>query len=247
MKRQLLLTLSCLLLLAGWMSAFLLKSIPQGSDLYFFLPTLLLVTLGTWALLLDGVRDAVGFIADLRQASDLASLPVGRRVVVIGGGMTAIDAAVQSKLLGAEEVTLVYRRSRDEMPASRYEQDLAASKGVVLRFNAKPVAIEGGAHAEAVVFERTESGPDGLTGTGETFRIEADQVLRAIGQTLDAGPLAGLSMEGRKIAVDAEGRTSMPKVWAGGDCTAPGDDLTVTAVAQGRDAAMSIHRALSGA
>ncbi len=77
----------------------------------------------------EGVRDAVDFISELRQASDLARLPVGRNVVVIGGGMTAVDAAVQSKLLGAETVTIAYRRSREEMPASPFEQDLAASRG----------------------------------------------------------------------------------------------------------------------
>ena len=83
----------------------------------------------------DGVRDAVEFIAELRQADDLTALPVGRNVVVIGGGMTAVDAAVQSKLLGAENVTIAYRRGREEMGASRFEQDLAASKGVKLMFN----------------------------------------------------------------------------------------------------------------
>ncbi|NVL01822.1 NAD(P)-dependent oxidoreductase, partial [Ruegeria pomeroyi] len=86
----------------------------------------------------DGVRDAVDFIAELRQAGDLSALPVGRNVVVIGGGMTAIDAAVQSKLLGAENVTVAYRRSRAEMGASGFEQDLAASKGVRLMFNVMP-------------------------------------------------------------------------------------------------------------
>jgi dihydropyrimidine dehydrogenase (NAD+) subunit PreT len=91
----------------------------------------------------EGVEDAVAFISDLRQAGDLSSLPVGRNVVVIGGGMTAIDAAVQSKLLGAESVTLLYRRGREAMPASRYEQDLAASKGVRFVFNAMPVEILG--------------------------------------------------------------------------------------------------------
>ncbi|WP_297341429.1 NAD(P)-dependent oxidoreductase, partial [Pseudophaeobacter sp.] len=79
---------------------------------------------------MEGVRDAVDFIEELRQAEDLSALPVGRNVVVIGGGMTAVDAAVQSKLLGAENVTIAYRRDRDAMGASRFEQDLAASKGV---------------------------------------------------------------------------------------------------------------------
>ncbi len=76
---------------------------------------------------LDGVRDAGDFIEELRQAEDLTTLPVGRNVVVIGGGRTAVDAAVQSKLLGAENVTIAYRRDREAMGASRFEQDLPAS------------------------------------------------------------------------------------------------------------------------
>ncbi|MEM7710167.1 MAG: NAD(P)-dependent oxidoreductase, partial [Pseudomonadota bacterium] len=79
---------------------------------------------------LIGTENAVDFIATLRQSGDLTELPVGRHVVVIGGGMPAVDAAVQSKLLGAETVTIAYRRTRDRMPASRWEQDLAASHGV---------------------------------------------------------------------------------------------------------------------
>ena len=91
----------------------------------------------------DGVQDAVAFIKELRQTSDLGALPVGRDVVVIGGGMTAVDAAVQSKLLGAQNVTIAYRRGRAQMSVSQYEQDLAASKGVRLMFNAQPIAIHG--------------------------------------------------------------------------------------------------------
>jgi glutamate synthase (NADPH/NADH) small chain len=192
-----------------------------------------------------GVRDAVAFIAELRQASDLATLPVGRRVVVIGGGMTAIDAAVQSKLLGAEDVTIVYRRSRAQMGASVHEQDHATSAGVRIRHHARPVRVLGNGAATGVEFEYTVDGPDGLRGTGETFVVEADQVFKAIGQSFDGGPDLGLAMAEGKIAVDAEGRTSVAGVWAGGDCAAGGEDLTVTAVAQGRDAAESIHRALS--
>jgi glutamate synthase (NADPH/NADH) small chain len=195
----------------------------------------------------DGVRDAVAFIAELRQAADLAALPVGRRVVVIGGGMTAIDAAVQSKLLGAEEVTIVYRRGRDRMSASIHEQEHATSAGVRIRHNARPVRVLGNGAAVAVEFEYTQDGPDGLKGLGETFRIEADQVFKAIGQTFAPGADLGVTLAGGKIAVDAEGRTSVAGVWAGGDCAAGGEDLTVTAVARGRDAAESIHRALTGA
>ncbi|RFU13154.1 NAD(P)-dependent oxidoreductase [Rhodobacteraceae bacterium W635] len=193
----------------------------------------------------EGVADAVAFIADLRQAEDLSSLPVGRNVVVIGGGMTAVDAAVQSKLLGAESVTILYRRSREEMPASRYEQDLAAAKGVRLVFNAKPVRMTGNGATQGLVAEYTVSGPDGLKGTGETFTLPADQVLKAIGQTLDGVP-GDLRIEGGKIAVTGAGRSSVDGIWAGGDCAQGGEDLTVTAVAEGRDAAEDIHQTLMG-
>ncbi|MEM7723225.1 MAG: NAD(P)-dependent oxidoreductase [Pseudomonadota bacterium] len=192
----------------------------------------------------SGVLDAVGFISELRQAGDLAALPVGRNVVVIGGGMTAIDAAVQSKLLGAENVTLVYRRDRDAMPASRYEQDLAASKGVRFVFNAMPVEVIGNGAVTALRCEYTRAEGKSLIGTGETFDIPADQVLKAIGQTL-AGAPGGLQIDGGKIAVSGAGRTSAKGVWAGGDCASGGDDLTVTAVAEGRDAAMDIHTVLT--
>lgn len=191
----------------------------------------------------SGVRDAVDFIAELRQARDLSTLPVGRDVVVIGGGMTAVDAAVQSKLLGAEHVTIVYRRGREKMSASAYEQDHAASKGVRIITGAAPVRIIGNGAVREVEFAYTEEGPEGLRLTANTFRLKADQVFKAIGQTLDGAP-EGLKLSGRKIAVEGPGRTSLPGVWAGGDCAAGGDDLTVTAVAEGRDAAEDIHRKL---
>ena len=190
---------------------------------------------------MEGVVNAVDFIAALRQAKDLSKLPIGRDVVVIGGGMTAIDAAVQAKLLGALNVTLVYRRSRERMNASRYEQDLAASKGVHIITNAKPVALHGEGRLREVTFEYVE---DDLTPTGVTFRLAADQLFKAIGQTLAGEELPAL--DGGKIAVSGAGRTSMERVWAGGDCAAGGNDLTVTAVAEGRDAAEDIHASLMG-
>ncbi len=194
-----------------------------------------------------GVENAVDFIADLRQAADLSALPIGRRVVVIGGGMTAIDAAVQSKLLGAEEVTLVYRRGKEQMNASLFEQDLAASKGVTIRHWLAPTRVVvqfGKVEGIELAYMALDDSGD-LQATGETTMIACDQVFKAIGQTLatDGG---GVRLAGGKIEVDAEGRTSREKVWAGGDCAAGGDDLTVTAVAEGRDAAESIHRFLSG-
>ncbi len=192
----------------------------------------------------DNVLNAVDFIAELRQASDLASLPIGRDVVVIGGGMTAIDAAVQARLLGALNVTLVYRRGREKMAASVHEQELAAARGVHIITNARPVAVHGNGAVREVEFEYTVEEDGALKGTGETFRLAADQVFKAIGQRLEGVP-EGLEISGGKIAVDAAGRTSLEGVWAGGDCASGGDDLTVTAVAEGRDAAEDIHAALS--
>ncbi|MCL4675685.1 MAG: FAD-dependent oxidoreductase, partial [Pararhodobacter sp.] len=193
---------------------------------------------------LDGVRDAVDFIAELRQCEDLSTLPIGRHVVVIGGGMTAVDAAVQSRLLGAEHVTMVYRRDREAMGASDYELDHAATEGVTIVTNAMPVAIHGDGKVQEIEFAYTRSGANGLEKTGETFRLRADQVFKAIGQTLQGAPTE-LALDGGKIAIDANGRTSLDGIWAGGDCATGGEDLTVTAVAQGRDAAEDIHAALS--
>lgn len=189
-----------------------------------------------------GVLDAVDFIADLRQASDVAALPVGRDVVVIGGGMTAVDAAVQAKALGALNVTLAYRRGQDRMNASQFEQDLATSKGVRILTHVVPVSITGNGAVTGITFEYVN---DDMSGTGETVTLPADQVLRAIGQTLDGAE--GLpALDGGKIKVSGAGRTSISGVWAGGDCAAGGDDLTVTAVAEGRDAAEDIHASLTG-
>jgi dihydropyrimidine dehydrogenase (NAD+) subunit PreT len=198
----------------------------------------------------DGVDNAVAFISVLRQAHDLGSLPVGRRVVVIGGGMTAIDAAVQSKLLGAEEVTICYRRGQEHMNASEYEQDLAAANGVMIRHWLQPSrVIADGGRVSAIELEYTKLDGERLSGTGEKITLSADQVFKAIGQSFEPAALNGsgasLDMEAGRIKVDGEGRTSMAKVWAGGDCIFGGDDLTVSAVAQGRDAAESIHRALT--
>jgi dihydropyrimidine dehydrogenase (NAD+) subunit PreT len=157
-------------------------------------------------------------------------------VVVIGGGMTAIDAGVQAKKLGAEEVTIAYRRARERMAASAYEQELAANAGVRIVSNAVPVAV-----SEAGMVFAYANG-DGRPGD-ERFEVAADQVLTAIGQRLGPVPEA-LAVEGGKIVVTGPGRTSRPGVWAGGDCAGGGDDLTVTAVAEGRDAAMDIHAVL---
>ncbi|CCM76221.1 NAD(P)-dependent oxidoreductase [Rhizobium mesoamericanum] len=195
---------------------------------------------------LPGVDDAVDFIAGLRQATDKGEVAIGRRVVVLGGGMTAIDAAVQAKLLGAEEVTICYRRGKEHMNASEFEQDLATSKGVIIRHWLAPKSIlaQDGKVA-AIEVEYTKLVDGRLSTTGETGVIAADQIFKAIGQTFAASGLGALRMESGRIAIDAEGKTSLDGVWAGGDCVFGGDDLTVSAVAQGRDAAESINRMLA--
>ena len=130
------------------------------------------------------------------------------------------------------------------MSASKFEQDLATTKGVRIVYNAAPKRILGNGSAEGVEFAYTETSGGKLQETGETRVIEADMVLCAIGQTLQGVP-DGLTFDGGKIAVTGAGRTSLSGVWAGGDCASGGDDLTVTAVAEGRDAAEDIHAQLS--
>ena len=197
---------------------------------------------------LDGVQDAVDFIATLRQTPQLATLPVGRRVVVIGGGMTAVDAAVQSKLLGAQEVHMVYRRGANTMSASNAEQDWAQTHGVTLHHWLAPEEIVGAdGQASGVRFAHQALVDGKLQATGETHTLAADTVLKAIGQGLGNPVLAqaGLARQDGRIATDAVGQTNLPGVWAGGDCRAGGLDLTVEAVEHGKQSARAIHQHLS--
>ena len=172
---------------------------------------------------LPGVRDAVDFIAELRQTPDKFKVAIGRRVIVIGGGNTGIDAATQAKLLGAE-VTLLYRRAEEAMSATRKERHWAQSHGVTIRFHAAPLRIEATDGAVCVVTE--------------SDRYAADTVLKAVGQKF-AG-LDGPVIEHGRIKVDADYATSLTGVFAGGDCVA-GLDLTVRAVQDGKLAARAIH------
>jgi len=199
---------------------------------------------------LDGVVDAVSYIADLRQANDLSKIAVGRKVVVIGGGMTAIDAAVQTKLLGAEEVTILYRRGKEQMNASEYEQELAQTNGVTIRHWIKPNKLIGeNGKVVAIECEYTENKNGSLAGTGETLTLNADMVFKAIGQNFVAAPLNGsaeaIELDSGRIKVDENRRTSLGDVWAGGDCIAGGEDLTVAAVEDGKVAAEAINDVLS--
>jgi dihydropyrimidine dehydrogenase (NAD+) subunit PreT len=197
-----------------------------------------------------GVFDAIAYIEKLRQARDLSQMPVGHGVVVIGGGMTAIDIASQVKRLGAEDVTIVYRRGPENMSASHKEQAWAQTGGVRIKHWARPLRLLArDGVLTAVQFEQTRlDGQGHLVGGGDRFSVTADMVFKAIGQVLIKDGLDGnadvLEMKTGRIAVDAERRTSIPGIWAGGDCVAGGQDLTVVAVEDGKRAAFSIDRHL---
>ena len=194
---------------------------------------------------LPDVLDALGFIEMLRQSAAEADAVVVGHVVVIGGGNTAIDAATQAKMLGAETVTIAYRRGPEHMGATKVEQDWAQSHGVTIRHWLAPMFISEG----SIVFAKTHLEQNRLFTKAESVRLSADLVLTAAGQSFSDGPFAGATaipaFTNGRIAIDDEYRTSLPHVFAGGDCVGRGEDLTVQAVAHGRDAAHAIDRFLS--
>ena len=198
---------------------------------------------------ISSVIDAVEYIANLRQTSNKDELMVGKNIVVIGGGMTAIDIAVQSKLLGAEQVTIAYRRDKNAMAASEYEQTLAKKHDVQIQYNLSPKQlISDESNVSAIVFDVMSSQNDGsINATGESLTLKADVVFKAIGQKLVTEGLTdnSLELEKGRIVVDENRKTSLTKVWAGGDCILDGDNLTVSAVQDGKLAAISINETLT--
>ncbi|MCF8468980.1 MAG: NAD(P)-dependent oxidoreductase [Sneathiella sp.] len=200
---------------------------------------------------IGGLYNAVDYIAELRQSKDKTALAIGRRVVVIGGGSTAIDIAVKSKRLGAEDVTLVYRRGPEAMSATEKEQEFAQVNGVTIKHWMRPVAIKtNGANVSGVEFEHTKVIADGgLTGTGDMVVIDADMVFKAIGQIFVPDPVceeaSRLDLHNSKIAVDETYATSIEGVFAGGDCIDGNIGLTVAAVQDGKLAAAAINEYLA--
>ena len=199
---------------------------------------------------ISGVIDAVEYIAKLRQARNKDELMVGKNIVVVGGGMTAIDIAVQSKLLGAEQVTIAYRRGKNAMAASEYEQALAKKHDVQIQYNLSPKQlISSDSNVSAIEFDVMESNSDGsIKASGESTTFKADVVFKAIGQKLVTEGLSGnnsLELQKGRIVVDENRKTSLTKVWAGGDCILDGDNLTVSAVQDGKLAAISINETLT--
>ncbi len=198
---------------------------------------------------ISGVIDAVEYIANLRQTSNKDELMVGKNIVVIGGGMTAIDIAIQSKLLGAEQVTIAYRRGKNAMAASEYEQALAKKHDVQIQYNLSPKQlITDESNVSAIEFDVMKSQNDGsIKATGENITLNADVVFKAIGQKLVTDGLTdnnSLELKKGRIVVDENRRTSLTKVWAGGDCILDGNNLTVSAVQDGKKAAISINETL---
>lgn len=197
-----------------------------------------------------GVLDAVQFLKDtnLNRAPE-----VGRRVVIIGGGDTAIDSARSALRLGAEEVHLVYRRTREEMPAHPQEIEEAAHEGVVFHFLAAPAEVlaEGG-RVSGLVCQQMKLGDFDRSGRrrpepaeGQTFTLEADTIIAAIGQRLEAGGICVDTAGGKLCADPLTLATGVPNVFAGGDAT-EGPMTVVDAIADGHRAAAAIHSALSG-
>ena len=195
-----------------------------------------------------GVIDALHFIERYKTDKDF---PVGRRVAVIGGGNTAIDAANAAKRLGAEEVHIFYRRTENEMPAFANEYAHAKLEGVVFHWLAQPVAlIEGKGRLAGVKFVQTRLGPPDDSGRrnaeavhGSDFNFMCDMAIPALGQTKFVELLKdsrGIELSGGSIKVDrASGRTSNARYFAGGDCVNGGREI-VDAVADGKRAALAI-------
>ncbi|MEX2152008.1 MAG: NAD(P)-dependent oxidoreductase [Gemmatimonadaceae bacterium] len=195
---------------------------------------------------LHGVSDALVFIEHLKS-NPHRETRIGRHVVVIGAGNTAIDAATQAKRLGAERVTLVYRRGPEDMSAYEYEYELAKHDGCEFRFHTVPKAVKGKDRVTGLECVRSEVGAPGPDGK-RLFRevpdsghvIECDTILRALGQTPrdDLAKALGLHVEGSRMVSDN------PKVLVGGDCMTGGAEI-VNAAADGVQAARQIHELLS--
>ncbi len=191
-----------------------------------------------------GLLAATEYIAALRQAEDLSTLPLASRCIVIGAGNTAIDMAVQMQKLGALDVNIVYRRGLEQMSATLHEQDIARAHQVRLHEWAQPqqVLLDAAGRVCGMRFERTRMEGERLVATGDTFDMAADAVFKAVGQVFaNADPLVQQAQQGHdKIQIDDRFHTSLAGVYAGGDCVAVGVDLTVQAVQHGKLAALSI-------
>lgn len=196
---------------------------------------------------MEGVVDAISFIYDIR-AKGYGVVPVGDKVAVIGMGMTAIDAATQAKRLGAKEVTMLYRRTQDEMPCTEFELNIAKLDGCEIVWLAAPKEVKGsnGKVTHLVCSKMKLGNPDasgrrGPVDTGETFTLEVDMVIKAAGQVPfeDLINNNGIKNKNGKIVIDDKSATNIKGVFAGGDAVNGGKEV-VDAVQAGKDGAVSI-------
>jgi dihydropyrimidine dehydrogenase (NAD+) subunit PreT len=196
---------------------------------------------------LEGVEDAISFIYDIR-ATGYHRVPVGDKVVVIGMGMTAIDAATQAKRLGAKEVTLAYRRSEAEKGCTQAELDIALLDGCKIQWLCQPVSVEGEkGKVKALVCDVMKLGAPDFSGkpatirTGDTITIECDMVIKATGQSpfFELVDQHGLQNSKGKILVKDKSATNITGVFAGGDAVNGGKEV-VDAVQAGKDGAQAI-------
>jgi len=191
---------------------------------------------------LRGVFDALRFI-ELVKTRDWRSVPVGKSVVVIGAGNTAIDAVTQAQRLGAEKATLIYRRTEKDAPAYDYELELAKADGIEFIWETEPVRVmsDGAGNVAGLVCKRRD---------GSEFELACDVVIKAIGQTKMGSFFTDVceieTDEAGRVVVNDQMRTSNPKVFAGGDCVNGGGEA-VEAAQMGKLAAIGIHQSLTGA
>ena len=196
---------------------------------------------------LPGVTNALDVVAGYKDGS---LTRMAGRVAVIGAGNTAIDAAIASVRLGAEEVYMLYRRGPEQMSAFSFEYDHAKHEGVRFHWHKQVLAIEGEGRVERIRVGSLVPAEDGslIPDPTHQFPVEVGTVILAIGQATHTGFLAGsgLQLERGRILIDrATGQTSNPKFFAGGDCTNGGREV-VDAVADGKRAALGIIATLAG-
>lgn len=196
------------------------------------------------------IFNAVDFIRDLRQASDIEALQIPKdSAVVIGAGNTAIDMACQLKRLGTEDVTLVYRRGEEHMSATEHEQQIAKNHQVRIKTWSRPekINLDDAGRLQSLTFRKTYLEDGVLKDSEERFEITCSAVYKAVGQKFtypNNETLIPIVSNG-KLATFGQQVTSVENVFAGGDCTSIGQDLTVEAVQQGKLAALAIHQQIN--
>lgn len=205
---------------------------------------------------LDNVFEGIQFLAKAARGQQVA---VGKSAIVIGGGNTAVDALRTARRLGAQDVTLLYRRSRAEMPALPVEVEAAEKEGATFHFLAAPLGITASGERLLLRCQKMELGPAGPDGRrkplavkGGEFSLSANSIIAAIGQRINVAELkaAGLGAalkDGRLIYDPITFETPLPGIFVGGDAAFNDDKrIAVWAVASGRQAAQAIDRFLMG-